>query len=161
MAINDQADTPMAFPPESRCLSWVHTLCRAAQNRHILVKVPTPVHITVADDDPTMLLFVQTLLALELPDARIDTFLQPSEALNHVHSISTDLLITDHGMGSMSGTELIRELRKEHHTLPIIMISHNPDVRDEAIAAGANEFLDKKHLTDKLPHLIRSYLALA
>ena len=115
-------------------------------------------HITVADDDPYALLFVETLLAKELPDAQVQTFAQPIDALNHIHTVTTDLLITDHGMGPMNGTDLIRELRKEHQTLPIIMISNNPSVRDEAIEAGANEFLDKQHLLDRLPHLVRSYL---
>ena len=123
--------------------------------------MPKPVHITVADDDPHMLFFVERLLVSELPGAKVDSFVQPLDALHHIHSVSTDLLITDHGMGSMSGTELIRELRKEHQTLPIIMISHSPGVQDEAIAAGANEFLEKGRLAEQLPHLVRSYLALS
>jgi DNA-binding NtrC family response regulator len=118
------------------------------------------VHISVADDDPHMLFFVERLLAKEVPEAKVDLFVQPADALHHIHSVSTDLLITDHGMGPMNGTDLIRELRKEHRTLPIIMISHSPGVREEAIAAGANEFLDKNHVATQLPHLVRSYLAL-
>ena len=46
-------------------------------------------------------------------------------------------------MGAMDGVELIRELRARKLELPIIMISGNPGTRDEALQAGATEFLEK------------------
>lgn len=114
--------------------------------------------ITLVDDDPHMIFLVEHLVRREFPKAQIASFTRPDEALNHLHTVNVGLLITDHGMGPLTGTELIRELRQENNTVPIIMISHTPDVHDEALAAGANEFLDKRQIDQLLPHLIRSYL---
>jgi DNA-binding NtrC family response regulator len=114
--------------------------------------------LTIVDDDPQIIFLVEHLLRREFPNSTVASFTEPDEALNHLHSGNVGLLITDHGMGSMTGTELIRELRREDMRLPIFMISHTPEVRDEAMAAGATEFLDKRQLNERLPDLIRRYL---
>jgi FixJ family two-component response regulator len=114
-------------------------------------------HFTLADDDHDYLFFLERLLKTEFPGCTITAFQCPREALEHIHKIGTDVLVTNHGMGPMSGTQLITLLRREGFTEPIIMISNHPAIESEALGAGANQFLDKAHLS-RLPTVIRSLL---
>jgi DNA-binding NarL/FixJ family response regulator len=115
-------------------------------------------HITLAEDDPDALFLMHTLLAPAFPNSRISTFSNPEDALKHILDVGTDILITDHGMGSMPGTELIRQLRDRGLQTPIIMISGDPRAEEQAHAAGANQFLLKKADTKELEHHIRRLL---
>jgi CheY-like chemotaxis protein len=67
---------------------------------------------TLADDDPDMLFLLHRKLSQEYPQAKISTFTEGEEALAHIEDTGTEILITDHGMGAMSGTELVRTLRQ-------------------------------------------------
>ena len=113
--------------------------------------------ITLADDDKGVLFIMEHIVRRAIPDAQLVSFQEPRAAFEHIQSHGTDFIVTDHGMGDMSGTELIKMLRARDVRVPIVMISNNPDVRSEAIAAGADDFVDKAHI-DELPVIIRSHL---
>jgi len=98
---------------------------------------------TLADDDATMLFLMHRMLSKLFPGSSIASFSNAEDALAHILNTGADILITDHGMGRMDGTQLIRELRARKSEIPIIMISGNPDAAQEARRAGATEFLDK------------------
>ena len=113
--------------------------------------------ITIADDDKNMLIIVEDILQRAFPKARLVSFQAPRAALEHIQTHGTEFVVTNHGMGEMSGTELIKLLRAHDVRVPIIMISSNPDVRSEAMEAGADDFVDKLHI-EILPAVIRSHL---
>ena len=113
--------------------------------------------ITLADDDKGVLFIIEHFLRRAIPDAELVSFQEPRAAFEHIQIHGTDFIVTDHGMGDMSGTELIKMLRDRNVTVPIVMISNNPDVRSEAIEAGADHFIDKAHI-DRLPAVVLSYL---
>jgi DNA-binding NtrC family response regulator len=113
--------------------------------------------ITVVDDDAHTLFFVRRTINETMPDAEVVCFNSPRQAFEYICKIGSDLLITDHGMGEMSGTELILALRAKSLRLPVIMISSDPNTRTEALAAGACEFLGKGDL-NRLPAAIRARL---
>jgi CheY-like chemotaxis protein len=79
--------------------------------------------------------------------------------LHHIVDTGSDILITDHGMGRMKGTELIRELRQRGINIPIIMFSGSPQAEEEAQLAGATEFLLKSDDTTRIQERIRSLLS--
>jgi DNA-binding NtrC family response regulator len=113
---------------------------------------------TLADDDEKYLFLIYHLLSQAFPGSNIAAFSNPEDALQHIVSMGTDVLITDHGMGSMSGTELIQELRKRGLAIPIIMISGNQAAEKEAYEAGANEFLHKDVALQELLGEIKKFL---
>jgi len=113
---------------------------------------------TLADDDEKYLFLVHHLLSQAFPGASIASFSNPGDALQYILNVGTDILITDHGMGPISGTELIQELRKQGSTIPIIMVSGDAEAQKEAHEAGASEFLHKnialKELLDEVKQLL-------
>ena len=107
----------------------------SAMNKHF--------RFTLAEDDENFLFLLHHALASGFPGSSLATFTNAEDALNHIQNSGADIVITNHGMGAMSGTEMIRRLRKQGFTLPIIMVSGSEDAEQEAREAGATEFLHK------------------
>jgi CheY-like chemotaxis protein len=116
-------------------------------------------HFTVAEDDSGFLALMQYLLSRAFPASTFATFSNAADALCHIQHSGTDILITDHGMGTMTGTELIQKIRQDHNLLPIIMLSGDEQAEREALSAGANEFLHKDVYKQLVEH-VKRYLPL-
>jgi len=114
--------------------------------------------ITLADDDPDVLFLLHKLVEKMYPQSSISMFSNAEDAYIHILDRGTDLLITDHGMGMMSGAELVGELRREQYEMPILMISSNPQIAIEAQAAGATAFVEKSLDLKSLEQAIRTLL---
>jgi len=96
-------------------------LCKlAAMNIHILDN--TSDIIIVDDDEMIVELFLYLLKKYGLV---AHGFTVPEDALQHMHAIKSppSLLITDHDMPRMTGSELIDEARGLFPELPCILIS--------------------------------------
>jgi DNA-binding NarL/FixJ family response regulator len=98
------------------------------------------------------------MLTQAFPGSSIAAFSCPEDALAHVLKSGTDLLVTDHAMGTMDGAELIRELRAREVAFPMLMLSGNPHAREEAMRAGATGFFQKASSLKELENHIRSLL---
>ncbi|KEO54762.1 response regulator [Thioclava pacifica] len=65
-------------------------------------------------------------------------------AHRHLRTYRPGVVIVDMGLPDGSGAELITEIRGLRGTLPVVLgTSGDTDLREAAIAAGANGFLDK------------------
>ena len=113
---------------------------------------------TLADDDDKFLFIMHHLLTQGFPGSSIASFSNAEDAWHYVLGSGADLVITDHSIGSMTGTDLIKELRKRRLPVPIIMVSGNEAARKEAMDAGANEFLHKDLVLDHLVERVNHYL---
>ena len=72
-----------------------------------------------------------------------------------------DLVLTDHFMPVMDGLELTRRIRADskYASLPVIMCSGGGTTcREEALVAGADNFLEKPYAAKPLLELIATYL---
>src|SRR6188768_2828649 len=98
---------------------------------------------TLAEDNPDFLYLLERMIRTKFPESYISAFSAAEDALHHVLNEGTDIVISDHGMGAMDGTEFIRALRQRGYKIPIIMVSGNPAAKQEALDAGADEFLEK------------------
>ncbi|MFC0517886.1 PleD family two-component system response regulator [Mucilaginibacter angelicae] len=105
--------------------------------------------IMIADDDPGIVDAVEMLLEFEGYEviSTVDgtTVLEMKEDL-------PDLLLLDIWMSGEDGRDICRKLKEDELTrdIPVIMISASRDVRDSAIAAGADDFLAKPFEMDEL-----------
>ena len=77
--------------------------------------------ILIADDE----LVMQDLMAsaLETFGYKIDVVKNGLEAMDRIKQISYDLIITDYVMPKMNGLELVRWVKSNHPTVPIIMVT--------------------------------------
>lgn len=112
-------------------------------------------HFTLADDDDKYLFLIYHQLVSAFPGKSIASFTNAEDALTHILSSGTKVLITDHTMGPLCGTGLIRELRQRGQSLPIIMVSGDPEAEIEARAAGASLFLHKDDALQQLVDEVR------
>ncbi len=71
-----------------------------------------------------------------------------------------DILITDIQMGELSGIDLLKYIRKNNTTLPVILMTAYGDVSDavEAMKLGACDYIQKPFEPEKLVSLIQSHL---
>ena len=60
-------------------------------------------------------------------------------------------------MPNMDGMTLIRNVRQAEPNLPVLMVSSNPDAKEDAMAAGANWFLPKEQIMEQMPSLLLEY----
>jgi len=72
----------------------------------------------------------------------------------------TDMVITDIQMGNMSGIDLLKYIRKNDQSLPVILMTAYGDVSDavEAMRLGACDYIQKPFEPDMLTDLIEQYL---
>jgi DNA-binding response OmpR family regulator len=67
---------------------------------------------------------------------RADTAADSADAWKALRARSYDLLITDHNMPKVTGIELVRALRSERMTLPVVLMSGN--LPDEALVHNSS-----------------------
>lgn len=99
-------------------------------------------NIYVADDDPDILLCLRTILEDAGYNVRGSARGTPIVEGNYS---SIDLFILDKMMPDIDGVEVCRFLRSQSRTkeTPVILISAVPDSGNEALKAGANDYIQK------------------
>ena len=96
---------------------------------------------------------------LEYRDIIADSAVSGAEALDKVRKISYDIVIIDLKMPGMSGTEVIRTLKKEFPELPLfLMTGHGFSLDGEEIPPGIVDFLPKPIKIDILVEKIQGAL---
>ncbi len=116
-------------------------------------------HILIVEDD---LAIAQTLLfALRLiPDVEVSRAADAEEALALLAEQSADVILTDHHMQGMSGVELVRELRAQGKTQPILLVTAydtiqlQREARDAGITAIVPKPFEIDHLLDQVSKLL-------
>jgi two-component system capsular synthesis response regulator RcsB len=105
--------------------------------------------IVIADDHPVVALGIRALLKDRSDMQVVGEASSGRELLAMLASGPCDLLITDFSMpyeeGAGDGLPLLRRVRREHPTLPIIVLTmlHNPALTRGMLAAGVNGLVGK------------------
>lgn len=115
--------------------------------------------VILADDHEWILQILTQVVQDTLPTAEVVAVKDGGEALEQYQRGGCDFLVTNHQMPHMDGATLIRQVRAQAPTLPILMISVKPEAKPEALAAGANWFLAKDQIMEHLPALLRQHVA--
>jgi DNA-binding NtrC family response regulator len=124
-------------------------------------KNPESPRILIVDDDPSQ----RSLLNSFLRSQGFDTVTADSgeRALETLRTGKFGMMISDVRMPGLSGLETLRLARKEHATLPVLLVTAFTDVRD-AVAAmrdGAVNYLAKPIDLDELMACVRSATGMA
>jgi len=94
---------------------------RKENNKHRPILVARSLHILVIDDDPLVLR--NALALLEDAGHRVTGAASAIEGLEILLKTKIDLLITDHLMPVMTGSQLIEEIKSKFPELPILIMS--------------------------------------
>ncbi|MBI2992142.1 MAG: response regulator, partial [Deltaproteobacteria bacterium] len=93
-------------------------------------------------------------------DYTVESARNGGEALEKVDSFVPDLILLDYMMPDMSGLEVLKELRRRRHGLPVVMITAyaNSERLAEAIKEGAYDLLAKPFDADHLRIVVEKAL---
>jgi chemosensory pili system protein ChpA (sensor histidine kinase/response regulator) len=84
------------------------------------------------------------------------------DALEHLQSVTPDVMLVDIEMPRMDGFDLTRNVRSDERTrhIPIIMITSRTagKHRNYALELGVNEYLGKPYQEDQLLGLIAGFV---
>ncbi len=82
------------------------------------------------------------------------------EALKQIEIHSPDIVLLDIWMPGMDGIETLKEIKKEHPSLPVVMITGHGSIESavEATKSGAYDFLEKPLSIDKVMVTINNAL---
>lgn len=122
---------------------------------------PTSQHrarVIVVDDHEWIREIAAQVVRQTLPHAEIIVRNDGLEALLAFREGGADFVVTNHRMPILDGMGLVQELREHAPDLPIVMISVHPEAREDAMATGANWFLQKDEIMEKMPPLLLSEL---
>jgi CheY-like chemotaxis protein len=113
--------------------------------------------ITIADDDPGIRDIVR--LILERLGYEVTAF-QSADALMEKQLEVPDLFLLDKQLPGMDGLELCKHLHKEtvYESVPIIMISASPQIKELARLAGATDALEKPFEIRQLREMVKKYI---
>jgi CheY-like chemotaxis protein len=109
------------------------------------------------DDDRDARFLLRYLIVRHFPNAIISEAADGEAALRLFHQSRADLFVVDYRMPRLDGLEVARQIRQSCSEVPIIVVSSLQITAEEAMAAGANSFVDKAGLVSLLP----KYLSMA
>jgi DNA-binding NtrC family response regulator len=117
-----------------------------------------PSNILIVDDEP----FNLDLLEQELADLGHTTLRagNGSQALQIVDKVTPDLVLLDYQMPDMNGIEVLRAIRQDNPTIPIVIITAHGSIERavEAVKAGADDFITKPFDPEHLALVIKKCL---
>jgi two-component system, NarL family, invasion response regulator UvrY len=117
--------------------------------------------ILLVDDHPLVRQGIKQVLSSAFYPAHVGEAANAEEGLNEVRSTEWDVMVLDLTLPGMSGLDLLKDLRRERPTLPVLVLSmHPPDqFARRAINAGASGYLTKDTAPTELVKAIGEVIA--
>ena len=116
------------------------------------------IRVVVADDHPILRAGLVSVLNGS-PDLRVvDEAGNGAEVLRAIRDTPFDVLLLDVSMPGKSGLDLLRQIRKDHPRLPILMVSSFPEDQYavRALKAGASGYVTKMSAPADLVTAVRT-----
>ena len=118
----------------------------------------TPIRVLIVDDEPAIRRFLRTSLGAQ--GHHVIEAEDGEPAMEALRRNAVDVLILDLGLPGTDGFEVIRQLRQQGSTIPVIVLSSRTDERGkvEALDLGADDYLTKPFGVDELHARVRAAL---
>ncbi len=116
-------------------------------------------HILLVEDD--LLLADGIIHALKKERLTVNHVVLGGEALNHINVEPPDILILDLGLPDIDGFELLKSIRKNNVTLPVLILTARDMLDDKlcGLDSGADDYMTKpfelKELIARIRVLVR------
>jgi FixJ family two-component response regulator len=119
---------------------------------------PSPQFVAIVDDDENLCAaFADLLMSAGLA---AQTFPSAEDFLRRARREAIHCVVLDLGLSGMSGLELLRHLRANGWSTPVVCITAQPDpdgkLANEVLEAGAQTILYKPFDSEELLHLLQS-----
>lgn len=113
--------------------------------------------ILIVDDDRNMRLLTSARLA---PHYTVETADNGREALEIIHKGGIDLVVADIMMAYMDGYELLKTLRAEGYTMPVLLLTARDSMADKqkGFDLGTDDYMTKPFSSDELLWRIKALL---
>jgi DNA-binding NarL/FixJ family response regulator len=108
------------------------------------------VRVLIVDDQPRARQSLKALLATWLKAGEIQEVSSGQEALHFIEESQPDVILMDVRMPGMDGVEATRLIKTGWPEVKIVVLSMYPDYKGPALAAGADAFVCKGELPERL-----------
>jgi two-component system, NarL family, invasion response regulator UvrY len=119
---------------------------------------PHPIRVLIADDHAVVRKGLKQIFE-EFPDIQVaGEATTAGEALQYVRDSDWDAVVLDITMPDRSGLEVLREIKGERPTLPVLVLSMHEQKQYAArvLRAGASAYLQKESSPEELVQALRS-----
>jgi DNA-binding NtrC family response regulator len=115
-------------------------------------------HILVVDDEPLVRGSLTELLTLS--GYTVSAANNGKEAIDFLKNYTVDLVISDIKMPEMDGTQLLKQIKKDHQDTPVIMITGYGSIENavEAVKEGAYDYITKPIVDSEIKLVIERLL---
>lgn len=117
--------------------------------------------LIIVDDQDDVRFAIAALAQDAMPYANITDHRSSLEALQQIKMGGVDLVIADCDMPDKDGLRLVKAIREQNFSMPIIMVSGSNDARKLGQADGIDRFIEKRFLDPDLAHAIHTLLKCA
>ncbi|MEI9944296.1 MAG: response regulator transcription factor [Chitinophagaceae bacterium] len=118
--------------------------------------------ILIADDHQTIRQILKNILLDEFPLAHVEEADNTFTLIDKAFAGDWDLIISDLVMPGGGGLYALEQIKKKKPSIPILIVSTHPSDQYAklVVAAGAEEFINKSNLPERLIPSIRRILQL-
>ena len=114
-------------------------------------------NVVLIDDDNLLISFMEEQLTLN--GYAVKAFTSPVDAMDHLRSSSTDLVVTDVKMNEMTGDEVLDQILTEYPDTGVILITGFGNVNHSvnAMRKGAYDYITKPFTPQEFSYRIKRY----
>lgn len=115
------------------------------------------IDVVIADDHPLLREGIKNVLQSEIDIKLTGEASNGSELFTILEDKLPNILVLDIGMPGKNGLDILKDIQERYPNLPVLILSIHPPERFavRAIKAGANGYLCKSSISDKLVNAIR------
>ena len=115
----------------------------------------------IADDHAIVRKGIRQILRDEFPDLIIDEVSNGSDLLDNVRVQKYDIIILDISMPGRNGLDILKQLKADEITAPVLVLSMHPEDQYaiRVLKAGASGFLSKDIAAEELVNAIKRILS--
>jgi DNA-binding NarL/FixJ family response regulator len=114
-----------------------------------------PLAVLVVDDSDVLRTVVSHYLDDESDLQVIASVANAWDAIEHARRLSPDVILLDHDMPGRTGLDVLPELRACSPLARIVVFSCAPDIREDALRRGADEFVGKESPFHEVAEVLR------
>lgn len=113
--------------------------------------------ILIADDHPIVRRGLKEILAAESDMVVVGEATNGDDALDMVRKLEWDVAVLDYSMPGCSGSELVKEVKRQHPGRPVLVLSMLPEEvhAGQVFKAGGAGYINKESASEELTGAIR------